>query len=30
VGYIFSIVDSEQQFRNYTRDQIYIGARGTY
>jgi hypothetical protein len=30
LGYIFSIVDSEQQFRNYTRNQIYIGARGTY
>ena len=30
LGYIFSIVDSEEQFRNYTRNQIYIGVRGTY
>lgn len=30
LGYIFSIVNSQEQFRNYTRNQIYIGVRGTY
>ncbi len=30
LGYIFSIVDSQEQFRDYTRNQVYIGVRGTY
>jgi len=30
VGYTFSTVDSEEQSRNYTRNQVYVGARGTY
>ena len=30
LGYIFSVVDSGQSYRDYTRNQIYIGARGTY
>jgi hypothetical protein len=30
VGYLFSGVSSEESFRNYTRDQIYLGVRGTY
>jgi hypothetical protein len=29
-GYIFSVVDSEEQFRDYTRNQLYLGVRGTY
>ena len=30
LGYIFSIVDSPVQNRDYTRNQIYVGVRGTY
>ncbi len=30
LGYTFSVVDSGQSYRDYTRNQIYIGARGTY
>jgi hypothetical protein len=29
-GYIFSVVDSGEQFRDYTRNQLYLGVRGTY
>jgi hypothetical protein len=29
-GYIFSVVDSQLQDRDYTRNQIYLGVRGTY
>jgi hypothetical protein len=29
-GYIFSVVDSQLQYRDYTRNQIYVGVRGTY
>ena len=29
-GYIFTIVDSQLQYRDYTRNQIYVGVRGTY
>jgi hypothetical protein len=29
-GYIFSVVDSGQSYRDYTRNQIYLGVRGTY
>jgi len=30
LGYIFSRVDSPNVFRQYTRNQIYVGVRGTY
>jgi hypothetical protein len=30
VGYIFSLVDSPISVRDYTRNQIYLGLRGTY
>jgi hypothetical protein len=30
LGYIFSVVDSQEEFRDYTRNQIYVGVRGTY
>ena len=30
LGYIFSVVTSPSQFRDYTRNQIYVGVRGTY
>ena len=29
-GYIFSGVDSGLALRDYTRDQVYVGVRGTY
>ena len=29
-GYIFSDVSSQLGFRDYTRNQIYLGVRGTY
>ena len=30
LGYIFSLVNSPSALRDYTRDQIYVGVRGTY
>ena len=30
LGYIFTIIDSQAAFRSYSRNQIYVGVRGTY
>ena len=30
MGYLFSNVSSDLTFREYTRDQVYLGVRGTY
>ncbi len=30
LGYILTGISSQQNFRDYTRDQVYLGVRGTY